>query len=173
MNRQRVLVWTGGRPTGPRGGGHVADALPVFPAPAPLRRAALIEYHWGETKFEIVASACSLRFALWGAEAVTWLHCKAIQTAAMTPGEPTGLVNVLIPAHYVTRIEPGPTFRLTRSGQPDEIGVFPPDQPTPAAALPLAEVERVLADLLLPQPPEAGRLDPVVHRSDGGPPQAG
>jgi hypothetical protein len=173
MKRQRVFIWTGGRPIGPRGGRHLADAFPVFPAPAPLRRAALIEYSWGDAKFEIVSSACSVRLALWGDEAVTWLHCKAIQTAEMTPGQPARLMNVLIPVHYVTRIEPGPTFRLMQSGQPDEIGVFPPDQSTPAAALPLAEVERVLADLLLPQPPEAGRFDPVVHRSDGGPPQVG
>jgi hypothetical protein len=171
MKRQRVLIWTGGRPIGPRGGRHLADAFPVFPAPAPLRRAALIEYHWGDLKFEIVSSACSVRLALWGGEAVTWLHCKAIPTAEMTAGQPTGVMNVLIPAHYVTRIGPGPTFRLLRGGQSDELGVFPPDQPTPAAALPLAEVERVLADLLLPQPSDAGWLDPVVHRSDGGPPQ--
>ena len=173
MKRQHVLVWTGGRPPGPGGGGHAGDTLPVFPAPAPLRRAALIEYHWGDTRVEIVATACSVRFALWGGAAVNGLHCKAIHTVALTPGAPARLMNVLIPAHYVTRVEPGPTFRLDQSGQPDEIGLFPPDQPTPAAALPLAEVERVLADLLLPQPVEAGRLEPVAHRSDGGPPQLG
>jgi hypothetical protein len=171
MTRQHVLVWTGGRPAGPGQGGHAADDLPIFPAPAPLGRAALIEYYWGNARFEIVAAACSARLALWAGEAVNWLHCRAIQTATMRPGDPARLMNVLIPAHYVTRIEPGPTFRRNQTGQPNEIGVFPPDQPAPAAALPLAEVERALADLLLPQPLEAGRLDPVVHRSDGGPPQ--
>ena len=151
MKRPHIFVWTGGHPVDPERDRHMADGIPAFPAPDPLRRAALIEYFWGEARFEIVASACSVRTAPWGSEPVTWLHCKAKQTAAMTPGEATTLMTVLIPAHYVTGIGPGPTFRIGHSGPSDDLGVFPPNQPAPAAALPLAEVERVLTDLLTPE----------------------
>lgn len=80
---------------------------------------------------------------------MTWLHCKAIPTADMKFDEPTGLMTVLFPAHYVTGIKPGPTFRVGQSRKPeDDIGVFPPNQPTPADPLPLSEVERVVTQLL-------------------------
>jgi hypothetical protein len=105
-------------------------------------------YQWGETTFEILAAACSVRTAPWGAEPMAWLHCKAIQTAEIRPEAPTGLMNVLFPVDYVTAIEPGPTFRLARARPPEDIGVFPPNQLSPEDAVPLAEVERVLADLL-------------------------
>lgn len=81
---------------------------------------------------------------------MTWLHCKAMRAAEIKAEEPTGLMNVLIPAHYVTGIKPGPTFHLTRSRKSDDIGVFPPNQPPPANALALSEVERVITDLLTP-----------------------
>jgi hypothetical protein len=148
MKRQRVMFWTGGHPDGARGCEGMADALPDLPDPVPLHRAALIEYLWGETRFEIVASACSVRTTPWLRGQMTWLHCKAMQTAAVKPEEPTGLMNVLIPAHYVTAIGPGPTFRIARGRRSDDIGVFPPNQPTPANVLPLEEIERALAELL-------------------------
>ena len=151
MNQPHIFVWTGGQPVDPQRDRHAADGIPAFPDPAPLRRAALIEYFWGQARFEIVASACSVRTAPWGGEPVTWLHCKAKQTATLTPDEPTDLMTVLIPAHYVTGIGPGPTFRIAQSRHSDDLGVFPPNQPTPAAALPLEEVERVLTDLLTPE----------------------
>ena len=129
----------------------MADALPLLPAPVPLRRAAHIEYRWGDTSFEIFATACSLRTTMWGSEQMTWLHCKAMTIAEIEPDQPTGLMNVLIPAHYVTGIKPGPTFRLGRSRKGNDLGVFPPNRPAPAEALPLAEVERLLTGLLAPE----------------------
>jgi hypothetical protein len=152
VKRQTVFLWTGGHPEGAKGCEGLADTLPDFPRPAPLRRSALIEYHWGEMKFEIVAAACSVRTTAWGAGQVTWLHCKARQTTATEPDEFVGLMTVLFPAAYVTRIQPGPTFRLGVSRKSeDDIGVFPPNQPAPVGALPLSEVERVLTELLAPE----------------------
>lgn len=152
MSRQQVFIWTGGRPDGAKGCEGKVDTLPFLPAPAPLRRAAIIEYRWGETTFEIAATACSLRTTSWGSEQVTWLHCKAKQTTAITFDEPTGLMTILFPARYVTGIRPGPTFRIGQSRKSeDDIGVFPPNQPTPTDAVPLSEVERVLTALLAPE----------------------
>ena len=129
----------------------MGDALPFLPAPTPLHHAAMIEYQWGVMKFEIVATACSLRTTAWGDEQVTWLHCIAKQTAKIKPDEPTSFIAALIPVHYVTSIQPGPTFRIARSRRCDDVGVFPPNQLTPADALPLAEVERVITELLAPE----------------------
>ncbi len=151
MRRQRVMVWTGGQPHTADGCERQAEALPVLPVPLQLRRAALIEYQWGEQRFQILASACSVRTTPWGAEHVTWLHCKAIQTMNVQPEETASLIAVLIPARYVTAIGPGPTFRMARGRRCIDLGVFPPNQPTPAAALPLAEVERVVTELLSPE----------------------
>jgi hypothetical protein len=151
MKRQRVSVWTGGQPQVSKECQRRAEALPVLQAPTPLLRAALIEYSWGDQKFQILATACSVRTTPWGSEQMTWLHCKAMTTAETKPEESTGLMSVLIPAHYVTDIKPGTTFRVVRSGQSDDLGVFPPNQPTPRNVLPLAEVERVVTELLTPE----------------------
>jgi hypothetical protein len=152
MKRQKVFLWTGGQPDGARGCEGRVDTLPDLPAPTPLRRSAIIEYRWGEAKFECAATACSLRTTPWGNEQVTWLHCKAMQTEAITPDEPTGLMTVLFPAQYVTAVRPGPTFHIGQSRKSeDDIGVFPPNQPVPAGALPLAEVDRLVTELLTPE----------------------
>lgn len=154
MKRQRVLVWTGGRPTDlvAEEIGRRTASLPDFPAPDPLRCGAIIIYQWGETTFEIAATACSVRVTPWGAAPMTWLQCKARQTREITPGEPIGMMMVLVPAHYVTAIQPGPPFHITPNRQPsDDIGVFPPTHPAPANALPLEQVEAALAELLSPE----------------------
>jgi hypothetical protein len=92
-----------------------------------------------------------VRTTAWGSETMTWLHCKAMNVVEITPDEPTNLMTVLIPEHYVTAIRPGPTFRVSRGGPSEDLGVFPPNQPAPAESLPLAEVERILVSLLAPE----------------------
>jgi hypothetical protein len=151
MKEQQVFIWTGGQPRSAGGCLQLAEAIPLLPPPAPLRRAAHITYHWGEAKFDIWATACSVRTTAWGSGQVTWLHCKAMNTAEIKPEEPTNLMTALIPAHYVTGIRPGPTFRLNRSGRSPDLGVFPPNQVAPADSLPLAEVDRILTGLLEPE----------------------
>jgi hypothetical protein len=150
MKQQKIFVWTGGQPARDGEASRAnAEALLPLPEPTPLRKAALIKYRWGAAEFTILASACSLRTTAWGGGQMTWLHCKAQQVEAVRPDEPTGLMTALIPAPYVTSVGPGPTFHLTRGSGNEDIGVFPPNQPAPAGALPLAEVERALAELLL------------------------
>jgi hypothetical protein len=124
----------------------------AFPEPAPLRRAAAIRYEWGEQKFEIWCTACSLRTHPYTetGEVITWLHCKALPVAEIPADRPANLMTVLIPAHYVTSIQPGPTFRLERSGHSRDLGIFPPTQPTPANRVSLDELEKALTDLLDP-----------------------
>jgi hypothetical protein len=151
MKRQLVCIWTGGKPDSAKGCEMLAKALPDLPDPDPLCRAALIDFHWGNTHFEIVATACSIRCIAWGSKELTWLHCKAMRTAEIKADEKTSLIAVLIPAHYVTRIRPGPTFRIGRSRKSQDLGLFPPNKPAPVDAVPLAEVERVITELLAPE----------------------
>ncbi len=145
MGPQRFILWTGGRPDDVTEDVRRANALPVLPAPAPLQRALAITYRWGETQFEMLASACSIRRTPWGDDEMAWLNCKAMQTALVKPGEPIGLMNVLVPAHYVTALQPGPTFQIAKSHTSGDVGVFPPNKPTPADHLPLDEIEKVIA----------------------------
>jgi hypothetical protein len=131
----------------------MSDPFGSLPEPAPLRRAATITYQWGDQHFEIFCSACSIRTLTWPKtdEEVTWLHCKAMRTAEIKPDGPTGMMTVLIPAHYVTSIGPGPTFRVDRIRITKDIGIFPPSQPTPVDRLPLERIEETIADLMRPE----------------------
>ena len=150
MQRPQVCIWTGGQAVGDWETERAyAEALLPLPEPTPLRRAVLFEYRWGQTEFTALATACSLRTTPWGDGEVTWLHCRARQTMDVRPDEPVSLIEVLIPAVYVTGIGAGPTFRLKPGSGSEKLGVFPPNQPPPAGALPLAEVEQALTDLLL------------------------
>jgi hypothetical protein len=146
MMGQRFLIWTGGGRGDPEAGPR-SNAIPVLPAPAPLPRAALITYWWGKTRFEMAASACSVRTTLWGTGQMTWLHCKAVQTLAIKPDASAEMRNVLIPAHYVTAVKPGPTYQITHCRTSGDIGLFPPTHPAPPHALPLTEIERALQGL--------------------------
>jgi hypothetical protein len=151
MKRQNIFLWTGGQPEIAKGCWPLVQKLPVFPAPAPLRRAARIVYQWGPSQFEVLATACSVRTTPWGAEEMTWLQCKAKPTSEIKPDNDTSLVMALIPARYVTHFEPGPGFRLTKCRQGEDLAVFPPNQAVPPDALPLTEIERVLDQLLVPE----------------------
>jgi hypothetical protein len=151
MAGQQFYIWTGGQAHAAAECLPLAEALPWLPDPTPLRRAAHISYQWGDMRFDIWATACSVRTTPWGGALMTWLHCKAMNTVEIRPEEPTRLMTVLIPAAYVTSIRPGPTFRLTQSQLSADLGVFPPNRPDPAASLPLAEVEHILAGLLAPE----------------------
>src|SRR5437016_3749489 len=93
---------------------NLADSLPP---PTPLRRSLSIHFQWGEQKFEMIASAASIRTVTWEetGEDITWLHCKGIQAQAIKPDMEVGMTNYLIPAAYVTCAEEGPTFQILRS----------------------------------------------------------
>jgi hypothetical protein len=131
----------------------MADVFSSLPEPAPLRRAAVVRYQWGQQQFEIWCIACSLRTLPWPetGEQVTWLHCKARPVTEITPEDDTGLMRVLIPAQYVTGIQAGPTFRLVQIGESRDVGIFPPNQPAPANRLALPEIKAALVDLLDPR----------------------
>jgi hypothetical protein len=82
----------------------MSHAFRHLPQPTPLRRAALIEYEWGPQHFEIICTACSLRLIEWPdtGEEVVWLHCNMMPLAELNPNGPTRMLNVLIPAHYIS-----------------------------------------------------------------------
>jgi hypothetical protein len=126
--------------------------LSSLPEPARLRRAAVIHYQWGPQKFEIWCIACSIRALTWieTGELITWLHCKALPKQEIPEEEVAKMMTVLIPAHYVTAVQTGPTFTLRSSGRSRDIGIFPPTQPTPDNHLSVEEIERVIVDLLEP-----------------------
>ncbi|MCI0458122.1 MAG: hypothetical protein L0Z62_14255 [Gemmataceae bacterium] len=120
-----------------------------FSEPTPLRPAAILTFQWGTQTHEVICTACSLRTAAWPdtGEELTWLYCRARPTREIE-GESAGMMPVLIPAHYVTSIRPGPTFQLLRHGKAERVGVFPPIHSTPANRLALSEIEEALAPLL-------------------------
>jgi hypothetical protein len=152
MVARHIFIWTGGEPPPPGDEtGRLADALPTLPRQAPLRRAAHIRFQWGEAIFDILATGCSVRTTAWGSAQVTWLHCKGMHVGEIKPDEPTNLVTVWIPAHYVIGLQPGPTFRLGRTQPLEDWAIFPPSRPTPADRLPLADIESELAKLLAPE----------------------
>src|SRR6266702_973971 len=126
--------------------------LTSLPDPTPLRRGAVIHYECGTLKFEILCIACPIRILPWKetGERITWLHCKAIPKQEIPQDKPAKMTTVLIPAHYVTAIETGPTFTLFSSHRSEPIGIFPPNQCTPQNHLSLAQIEKIIADLLEP-----------------------
>jgi hypothetical protein len=152
MAEQHIFFWSGGQPPPqPEDTKPLVEAVPLMPPPVPLRRAAHIRFQWGETIFDVWATACSVRTAPWGSAEVDWLHCKGMHVPEVKPDEPTNLVTVLIPSDYVIGIGPGPTFRLGRTQPSADWAIFPRNRPTPAARLVLADIERQLAALLAPE----------------------
>lgn len=150
MDLQKILFWTGGRNDLFDEYKGKADGFPQFAPPAPLRQTAIITYFWGPTKFEMAATACSIRMAPWGTTELAWLHCKAVQTLAIIPNETVSNIVVLVPAAYVTSIALGPTFQITSSRPSHDIGVFPPIHPAPLDVVPLPQIETIIAQLLAP-----------------------
>ena len=76
------------------------------------------------------------------------MQCKGMNLAGLDLENPVGLITVVIPAHYVTSIKPGPTFRIKRSSRKGDTAIFPANQPTPANRLSLPEIEHAIADLM-------------------------
>jgi hypothetical protein len=103
---------------------------------------------WGLQRFEVIASACSIRRIVWEGQEVTWLHGKAVQSKDIKPDGTAKAITALIPAHYVTGAEAGPPCQWRRSRPNNELGVFPPNKPPPAAAVPLEELGRLIASLV-------------------------
>jgi hypothetical protein len=121
-----------------------------LPPPTPLGQGLSVHFQWGEQKFEMVASAASIRAFPWEdtGEVVTWLHCKGIQVQAMKPDAEVGLTSYLIPAAYVTHAAPGPTFRLVRASPQSDLGIFPPTKPAPPNAVATDELDRIIGSMV-------------------------
>jgi hypothetical protein len=145
-----VFVWSLGDPDGGKAALPLAEALPPLPPQRPLGRSAEVVFCWGDQMQWLIATAGELVPTDWGTSAVTWLHLKAAPWDEVRAGEAAGLRSVLVPVRYVVGILPGPAFTPARFAEAD-LAAFPPTKPTPAGALPLAEVERVLAELLAPE----------------------
>jgi hypothetical protein len=143
---QHFKIWTGGGPGAPEDG-RWASAIAPLPDPEPLPRAALITHWWGMARFESAVVACSIRTTPWGVGLMTWLHCKGVPVTGDVPDGSVTTMALLIPAHYVTGVRPGPGFTIAARGAAGTIGLFPPSQPAPPHAIPLSEVERALAGL--------------------------
>lgn len=143
---QQFSIWTGGQAADPENGRRAA-AIDPLPAPAPLPRCALVTFWWGRTRLEFAVVACTIRATSWGAERMTWLHCKGTQVTANVPEGAVGTMAILVPAHYVTGVRPGPGFTITERHAGGTSGLFPPSRPAPPHAMPLPEIERALAGL--------------------------
>jgi hypothetical protein len=86
-------------------------------------------------------------------EMVDWLHCKTVQYFDRLPtdDELKSTTTWLIPASYVTAISPGPTFRIAKGKKTVDIGVVPPEHPSPAGSLGVQAVDAAIKNLMTPQ----------------------
>jgi hypothetical protein len=76
---------------------------------------------------------------------------------ARTPNNPSptgeelsSIKTLMIPAAYITGIAPGPQFRIAKGRKTVDVGVFPPDKPTPVNALGPSQVDAVISRFLVP-----------------------
>jgi hypothetical protein len=109
-----------------------------------------VAFRFGEQLHELVGIAGDLVTTPWGESAVSWLYLKAAPVAEYRAGAGLDMRAVLVPARYVVGVDVGPTFQVTKYGPISDLAVFPPNQPTPAGALAMAEVARVLVELHAP-----------------------
>lgn len=148
MKPGAFLFWSGGQPFDSTEARIFAKGRWSLPAPARLRVAALIDYQWGETRFEIAAPCCSVVHLFWGRERLAWLHCHAVNRADVRKDRALEVMTALIPTAYVTKIEAGPAFEIARiNNASGTIGVFPPIHGRGREGLALGEIEKALAEL--------------------------
>jgi hypothetical protein len=122
-----------------------------LPEPVPLKRLAIVKYRYGDQDFEVFCWACSVRREAWEdtGEETTWLHLKGRQAFRGQMADKPG-VTLLVPTKYVTSIEAGPSFKQTRKRTSADVGVFPPDRPSPDGAMSHSDIERAIAELQIP-----------------------
>jgi hypothetical protein len=122
-----------------------------LPEPVALQRIAIVKYRYGDQRFEFFCWCCSVRREAWEdtGEETTWLHLKGRQAFGGQMVNKTSLT-LLVPTRYITSIELGPEFQLTRSRMSADIGVFPPDRPAPDGVMRLSEIESVITKLQIP-----------------------
>ncbi|MBX9580147.1 MAG: hypothetical protein K2X87_07540, partial [Gemmataceae bacterium] len=134
-------------------------AFPALPPPPPLRQALYVHFWWGTQEFEVVASAAAVRAVVspwpegeWAGRKLAWLHCKGVRRSDLRPDgpDPAKVTYYLIPAHYITEVRDGGAFAAVPTGSEDYLGIFPPNQLPPVIAVPLDELQRVVAGLIDP-----------------------
>jgi hypothetical protein len=124
-----------------------------LPEPTALTQSLIVEYQWGAEFFRLLCTAATVRKEKWETgEVVEWLHCKATQFFDRLPtdAELSSTKTLMIPAGYVTRISPGPTFRIAKGRRTEDVGVFPPEKPTPPNALGVVQVDAAISSYLVP-----------------------
>ena len=126
------------------------DFDPKFPEPTPLKRMAVLEYDWGPQHFKMLCSAATIRKEKYTTgEMVEWLHFKGVQFFREIPAEAeVKMTTYLVPANYVTKIEPGPYYHVSSGVKTIDTGVFPPIHPVPAASLGIKALDDAIANLM-------------------------
>lgn len=122
------------------------DPYASIPDPDPLTQSVLVDYQWGDTTFEILCTACTVRTLLCldsGCD-IEWLHCKAVQRHDVEKGGLLSATTCLIPCQYVTRIRPGPTYNVVEKKTTEDVALFPANQRAPSSAIPIFEIHRAL-----------------------------
>lgn len=130
------------------------DYSSYLPEPTPLKRAAIIEYQWGATHFRMLCTAADVREEPWNTgDKVVWLHCKVTQVFDHFPSEsePKTTTTIMVPASYVTKIEPGPKCHVSQGKRNPDIGVFPPEHPDPKESLGIELVRRKIGEMMSPE----------------------
>jgi hypothetical protein len=122
-----------------------------LPEPIDLKRIAIVKFQLGDDHFEAYCWAASIRSEVWEntGERMNWLHLKGRQAHGGELTDAPG-VTLIVPAQYITSVEPGPAYQRTKRRTKADVGVIPPGKPAPQNALELSDIERAIADLQIP-----------------------
>lgn len=121
--------------------------------PTPLHRSAMLEFEFGNQQHKAVCVAADVREApLNTGEMVAWLHCKAFQVQGEYPAanEIRTTYNLMIPAHYITRLEALHPISVSQVAKAIDVGVFSAGFPTPPASIGIDAVRQRVAELKTP-----------------------
>ena len=124
------------------------DPFVTLPAPTPLRRTAIISCVIDSSQFHVVCDACSLiEIADPGtSDQIAWLHCHGYVRRPANPNDPHVTAFYLIPATHVIRITYAGRVMVgdqrAARGRPT---VYSPTTSPPDSALPLSQVQEIIA----------------------------
>lgn len=128
------------------------DYSEYLPEPTPWRTSAVVGFQWGNESFTVLCVAGDVRVEPYEGNPVTWLHFKGRQFFGAVPTDlSTSVTTYMAPASYVTKIEPGPPYKVSQGKKTVDIGVFPPMLPDPPGSIGIEEVQRLVVELLTPE----------------------
>jgi hypothetical protein len=137
------------------------DLSETLPAPTPLCRTAIISFVCRAQVFHVGCVAACVRRAHdpETRRDIDWVHCQGSQWRSDDPTGRASTTFYLIPVSHVIRITHGGLYRIVERKKSDDLGIFPPTDPTPDAALPPSDVRDIIQRLQI----QEGREAPLLY----------